>query len=171
MAKKSIRRKPRISMAKCRDRIQWLEAKLKREITPRDIIKDATNPNTPYHRWFTWNREKGFQKNLLYEARILIGKIKIVYRDVSGNQVTVRKYVNLRLESPVDHKLVNTYIDRPRAMKGAQLHQVTVDWAIQELETWKNKFKTFKRVEIAFPVIDHAIKILKSGRFRKVANR
>ena len=158
-------------MAQCRDRMQWLEAKLKHEIRPQDVAKDAMNPNTPYHRWFTWNKEKGWWKNILYEARILIGKIKVVYRDLSGNPTTARKYVNLRLESPVDHKLVNTYVERPRAMKSAQLQQITVDLAIQELETWKNRFKTFKRIEIAFSKINDAIKILKSGRFRKVASR
>lgn len=168
---KKVKRKPRVSMAKCRDRIHWLEAKLKREIRPQDIIKDAMSKNTPYHSWFTWNKEKGWWKNLLWEARVLIGKIKIIYRDLSGKEVSVREYLNLRIESPADHKLVNTYFKRPRAMNTQQLHQLTVDQAIQDLEVWKNRYRTFKRVEISFSTIDHAIKIMKSGRFRKVASR
>lgn len=170
MAKKA-KRKPRISMAKCRDRVQWLEAKFKREITPRDIIKDATNPNTPYHRWFTWNHEKGFQKNLLYEARQLLGRLTVIYRDLSGKEISVRKYVHLSLEAPSTEKLTGTYIERGRAMKNAGLHQQMVELACRDLETFKQRYRTFKKVEIAFSAIDHAIKILKSGRFRKVANR
>lgn len=158
-------------MARCRDRVQWLEAKLRREITPRDLLKDATNPTTPYHRWFTWNREKGFQKNLLYEARNLLGRLTVVYRDLSGTPVNVRRYVHLTLEAPATHKLKGAYVERGRAMKNAGLHQQMVELACRDLETWKQKYRTFKRVEISFQAIDHAIKILKSGRFRKVANR
>lgn len=168
---KKGKKKPRISMAKCRDRVQWLEAKYKREITPRDIIKDATNPNTPYHRWFTWNREKGFQKNLLYEARQLLGRLTVIYRDLSGKEISVRKYVHLSLEAPSTEKITGAYVERGRAMRNSGLHQQMVELAWKELETWKNRFRTFKKVEIAFAAIDHAIKILKSGRFRKVANR
>ena len=169
--KKNGKRKPRISMAKCRDRVQWLEAKFKREVTPRDIIKDAMNRATPYHNWFTWSKEKGFQKNLLYEARVLLGRIKVVYRDLTGKPVNVRKYVHLTLEQPATHKLVGAYVERGRAMNNAALHQQTVEVAIRDLETWKQRYRTFKKIEIAFPVIDHAIKVLKSGRFRKVASR
>lgn len=172
MPKKSAKRKPRISMAKCRDRVQWLEAKLKREITPRDVIKDATNTNTPYHRWFTWNREEGFQKNLLYEARQLLGRLKVIYRDFStGKDVSVRKYVHLMLHGPATEKVTGTYVERGRAMKNGELHNQMVDLACVDLETWKQRYRTFRKVEIAFPAIDHAIKILKGGRFRKVANR
>lgn len=169
--KKTGKKKVRISMAKCRDRVQWLEAKFKREITPRDIIKDAANPGTPYHRWFTWNREKGFQKNLLYEARKLLGRLTVTYRDFSGKEISVRKYVHLALQAPSTEKVVGTYIERGRAMRNSGLHQQMVEVAVQELETWKGRFRTFKRIEIAFSAIDHAIKVLKSGRFRKVASR
>jgi hypothetical protein len=168
---KKGKRKPRISMAKCRDRVQWLEAKLKREIRPGDLVKDATNPNTPYHRWFTWNREKGFQKNLLYEARQLLGRLTVIYRDLSGNEVSVRKYVHLALEAPATHKLTGTYIERGRAMKNAGLHQQMVESAVQQLEIFKKHFRTFKRVEICFHKIDEAIGILKRARFKKVAGR
>lgn len=168
---KKPKRRVRISMAQCRDRMQWLEGKLKHEITPRDLIKDAKDPKTPYHRWFTWNKEKGFWKNLLYEARVLIGKVKVIYRDLSGNQVSARRWVHLSLEQPATHKIVGTYVHRERAMKTSQLHQQMVELACKDLETWKARYSTFKRIEIAFGAIDHAIKILKSGRFRKVASR
>lgn len=165
------KKKPRISMAKCRDRVQWLEAKLRREVTPHDLVKDAADPRTPYHNWFTWNKQKAFQKNLLYEARCLLGRLKVVYRDLSGNEIPVRKYVHLTLRQPATEKLVGAYVDRGRAMKNAGLHQQMVELACKDLETWKQRYTTFKKVEIAFPVIDQAIKILKSGRFRKVVNR
>lgn len=168
---KKPKRRVRISMAQCRDRMQWLEGKLKREISPRDLIKDAQNPKTPYHRWFTWNRNRGFWKNLLHEARILIGRVKIIYRDVSGNEVSARKYVHLTLEQPATHKLVGTYVHRERAMKTSDLHQQMVELAVKDLEIWKARYRTFKRIEIAFGAIDRAITIMKTGRFRKVANR
>lgn len=167
------KRRSRISMAKCRDRVLWLEGKLKREVTPRDVLKDAANPNTPYHRWFTWDKIKGWEKNLLWEARQLLGKIKFVYKDISGNPVSVRKFVRLTLDAPATHSLRNSgaYIQRERAMKTAELHRQMVELAWKELETWKNRFRTFNKIEIAFPIIDQAIQVLKSGRFRKVAVR
>lgn len=169
--KKPKRSVKRISMAQCRDRMQWLEGKLRHDITPRALIKDAKNPSTPYHRFFTWNKEKGFFKNLLHEARILIGKVKITYRDFSGNEVSARRYVHLALTSPATHKVVGTYIHRERAMKSAALHEQMVELAARDLETWKVRYRAFKRIEIAFPAIDMAIRTLKTGRFRKVAGR
>lgn len=175
--KKLSKRRPRISMVKCRDRVQWLAAKLKREVTPHDIVKDARNPSTPYHAWFTWNQAAGWRKNLLWEARHLLGRIKFVYKDLSGNQVSVRKFVRLTLDAPATHTFKNgyqksgAYITRERAMNTADLYRQMVELAWKDLETWKARYRSFKKIEIAFPLVDHAIRTLKSGRFRKVAAR
>lgn len=49
------------------------------ELTPEKVVEDAMNTNSPLHGLFTWDKEKGFYKNLLHEARQIIKTVKIEF--------------------------------------------------------------------------------------------
>src|SRR5262245_41569773 len=119
--KKRTGKRKRISMARCRDRVHWLSMKLKREVNPNDVLKDANDRSSPYHTYFQWNDTKAAHEHRLWQARQLLGRIKILYHDKLGNEVSVREYVRLQVEEPATHKLRGGYVPRVRAMANVGL--------------------------------------------------
>jgi hypothetical protein len=162
------KRKPRIPWARYRDRVVWLGKKLRREVTSKDVLKDAHDHKSPYHGYFTWDDRAAAQKQRLNEARHLLASIKIIYHDQMGNEVKVREYVRLVLESPATHELRGGYVPRVRAIKNHDLHRQMVEQAIENLVTYKRRFLGFHHVACSYPYVDGALKALRATKFRKV---
>lgn len=167
--KKNGKKRARIPWAKYRDRVVWLSKKLRREVNPKDVLRDAHDRNSPYHGYFTWNDKTAAHKQRLNEARHLLASLKVIYHDpASGNEVKVREYVRLVLESPATHELRGGYVPRVRAIKNHDLHKQMVEQAIEVLVSYKRRFLGFHGVAPSYPYIDGALKTLRAAKFRKV---
>jgi len=167
--KKKSKRKPRISMARCRDRVHWLSMKLKREVNPKDVLKDAADRKSPYHSFFEWNDTKAAYEHRLWQARQLLGRIKILYHDQMGNEVSVREYVRLELQQPASHTVRGGYVPRVRAMSNAGLTKQCEEQAIQEQLTWKQRWIGFRAMEAQTHLVDAIVAGIRKFKFRKVA--
>lgn len=42
---------------------------------PQHLVEEARNPESPFHRYFTWDQQKAHEKLLRFEARRLIGSV------------------------------------------------------------------------------------------------
>lgn len=166
-------RKPRIPWAKYRDRVQQLAKKLRREVTPKDVLADAKDSSSPYHGYFEWNDRRAAAAHRLQQARQLLGHLKVVYHDALGNEVKVREYVRLVHESPATHELRSGYFPRQKAMTNSQLEQQCVERAVVELESWMNRWRGFRRIEGAYAGVQATLTQLRRLRQRtmkKVSN-
>jgi len=166
--KKKLKRKPRVSMARCRDRVHWLSMKLKREVNPKDVEKDAHDPNSPYHSYFQWNDKRAAYEHRLWQARQLLGRIKVLYHDRLGNEVSVREYVRLEVMEPATHKLRGGYVPRVRAMASSNLIKQCEDEAIQQQLSWKNRWVGFKAMEAQAHLVDAIVTGIRKFKFKKV---
>ena len=155
-------------MARCRDRVHWLSTKLKREVTPPDVLKDAHDRSSPYHTYFEWNNTKAAHEHRLWQARQLLGRIKILYHDQLGNEVKVREFVQLMVEAPATHKLRSGYIPRVRAMGNFQLTKQCEEQAIQEQLTWKNRWIGFRAMEAQGHLVDAIVAGIRKFKFRRI---
>lgn len=166
--KRSKSKRKRISMPRCRDRVHWLSAKLKREVTPVDVLKDAHDPSTPYHSYFQWNDTRAAQEHRLWQARQLLGRIKILYHDKLGNEVSVREYVRLMVQEPATHRLRGSYVPRVRAVNNAFLTKQCEEQAMQEQLTWKQRWIGFPAMEAQSQLVDAIVTGIKKFKFKKV---
>lgn len=167
------KRKARIPWAKYRDRVHELAKRLRREVTPKDVLADSKDHDSPYHSFFEWNDKKAAASHRLQQARALLGHLKVVYHDELGHEVKVREYVRLVHESPVTHELRAGYFPRQRAMTNSSLEQQCVERAITELESWLNRWRGFKRIEGSYAGVQATLaglRRLKQRVMRKVSN-
>lgn len=159
-------RPSKVDLTACQLRMEELRKTLRREVTAKDVLRDAEqNKKSPFRGWFTWNVEAGYRKNLLSEARQLIANLKVLYTDPStGEAVPVRRYVRLMVARPHDHVLVGGYVPRQKAMTNDYLHAQMVDLAKTYLETYFRRFRSFKRIEPTFPLVQRAIDMLEAAK-------
>jgi len=164
--------KKSVDWVACTARVEQLAKELRREVTPKDILRDAeTNKRSPLRSYFTWDLERGFRKNLLVEARQLLSTLRVMYLDPeTGESVPVRKYVRLMI-AHTDQTLRGGYVPRAKAMKVDYLHVQMVELAKQNLETFVRRFRSFTRIETVFPLIQRAITMLEASAVAKAKRR
>lgn len=158
--------KPKLNWTAAHRRTEELRSKLHREVKPQDIVKDATNPQSPYHGFFEWNDEKAGPKYRLQQARALLQNLKVLYHDAQGNEISVRKYIRVQLSTPADHELQSGYAPRVKVLKTAYLREQVVAMAKTMLESFKTRFRMFTEVEAVYPHIEAAILMLSGVKVR-----
>jgi hypothetical protein len=163
-----FKRKARVPWAKYRDRVHELAKTLRREVTPPDVLRDAKNPHSAYHTYFEWNDRTAGARYRLDQARHLLANLKVIYHDELGNEVKVREYVRLVHESPATHELRAGYFPRQKAMTNPQLEIQCVERAIQELESWMNRWRGFKRIESYYVGVQTTLANLRRLKARAV---
>lgn len=167
MAKKT----KKIDMALYHQAVEEIRSKLRRPVKPSDIVKAAESPKSILHGWFTWDLARGFRKNLLHEARQLLGHLKVIYHDpATGEEVPVRQYVRLMVQAP-SKKLVGGYIPRSQAINVPKMHQQMVEIARQMLESFIGRFRGFQRIEPVFVHVRKAVAALGAQAGRKVSRK
>ncbi len=150
MSEAKRKRKPRIPWARYRDRVHELAKKLRREVTPKDVLHDAENPDSVMHGFFEWDNRRAAAAYRIQQARQLLGRLKVIYHDELGKEVRVREYIRLVHEAPSTHELRSGYFPRAKAMTNSGLEQQCVERSITELESWMNRWRGFKRIEAAY---------------------
>lgn len=167
------KRKPRVPWAKYRDRVHELAKKHRREITPKDVLKDASDPRSVMHGFFEWDNRKAAAAHRLQQARHLLARLCVIYHDELGKEIRVREYIRLVHESPSTHELRGGYFPRQKAMTNSGLEQQCVEKAVVELESWQNRWRGFKRIEAAYAGVQASLSQLRRLRQRvmkKVSN-
>lgn len=162
--------KPKVNWSACHRRTEELRSKLHRDVRPHDVVRDAENPNSAFHRYFEWDNSKAGPKFRLQQARSLLQHLRIIYHDEEGHEVSVRKYVRVMLSTPADHELRSGYVPRLRVLKTPQLRLQVVEMAKVALESFKRRFRMFTEIEATFAHIDAAILML-SGQKVKTKKR
>lgn len=159
--------KPRINWQAAHFRTEELRKKLRREVTPRDVLRDARSTSSPYNKFFCWDDTKAAEAHRVNQARQLLQHLKLIYTDDEGNEVPVRRYVRVMLSTPADKELRSGYVPRQKVLKTDYLRIQVVESARQLLESFKSRFRMFREIEEVYPLIDQAIGILAKRVLRK----
>lgn len=164
-------RRPRHDWKRYNERIRWLSKRLRRPVKPVDVVNDMLDdPEAPYRPWFTLDVKRAAWKRWLDEARQLLGRIRVRYRDAKGNVVKVREYVRVVMEKPDTHKPVGVYVPRPKVIKTAYLADQVLEEAIKYQEQFKVRFRGFPKIERVFGKVDMIILDLQRGKGGKFRN-
>lgn len=125
-------------------------------LTPENVVAAAKDKSSPLHDYFTWDMRRGFEKNLLTEARELIRSVKI--------EITVEEHIIRAPKYVKDVRMGNNsgYNDVVTIRKNRDLARATLK---AELERALSSLNRAKRVGVALKIrnqLDAPIKLVEN---------
>lgn len=120
-------------------------------VTPNDIIQDAKDIRSPYHKLFTWDDTIAAQRHREHEARSILGAI-IEVRTIGNEQVDVRAFVNvIGEEGNRGYASIKEVRIKPQLM-----NQVIAD-ALKEAKRWNQKWRVYQELQKITRAIDETL--------------
>lgn len=133
-------------------RIDLLRQQCSGEITPRDVVDDARNPNSPLHSFFEWDDSSAAEQYRLSQARCLIRSVVAVYTQPDKPAVRTRMYVHIN-EPGAQH-----YREVSHAMSRSETRNAVLRRAWRELQAWRKRYAILKEFSDLIEVIDEKMK-------------
>lgn len=132
-------------------------------LSNRKVIEAARDPKSPLHSFFTWDKNKALELNLVNEARELMADYTVIVRNAKGETIECRAFVSLTTE----RGLLGGYRTIESVMNDAQLYQQLLDDALRELQSFQVRYSTLKQLRPIFRQIEKVRKKPpKSGKKR-----
>jgi hypothetical protein len=128
--------------------IEMLRQQFKGEITPKDIVDDARNPNSPLHSFFEWSDTAAAEAYRLSQARGLIRSVVAIYTSDDKPAVRTRAYVHIN-EPKAPH-----YREAGHAMSQEKTRQMVLQRAWNEFQQWRQRYKDLAEFADLFKVAD-----------------
>ena len=75
------------------DRINQIAGENRGKITPELVVADASDKNSPLHRWIEWDDDKAAYQHRLDQARRLISSVRIV---IEEQEITLKGIAYVR---------------------------------------------------------------------------
>lgn len=125
-------------------------------LTAENVLNHAKDENNPLHDLFTWDDSKAAHEYRLWEARSLIKSVKVTIK-TGVEEVTVRKYVNLRTDetnnaNPWGHN--SEYKEVKEVLNDEQRREIMYQQALNELNSFRKKYHNFQIFENIIKEID-----------------
>jgi hypothetical protein len=121
-------------------------------ITAESVLKAATPATSPLHSYFDWNNTTAAEKYRLWQARMLIRSVSVVYES-NGKDKYNRGFVNLNVTT--DEGVERGYIGVARAMNDVEMRQQLLEQARQEAIDWRNRYRNLTELAAVFDAIDN----------------
>lgn len=115
--------------------LELLRQQYKGELTPEDVLKDASNPNSPLHSFFEWSDSAAAHQHRLQQARGLIRSVVAIYVRDDKPAVRARAYVHIS-EGQTSH-----YRETSHAMSQTATREAVLKRALEELIGWQRRYK------------------------------
>lgn len=120
------------------------------EITPRRVVDDATDEQSPLHRCFEWDDAKAADNYRLHQARVMISCIcvaKVEDSDVGGE---TRAFVHTEIGSP-------RYEPIDVAMSQPDMRAELFEKARHEITQWKLRYASYSAFSKIVSAIDETL--------------
>lgn len=121
-------------------------------ITADAVLESATPASSPLHEYFEWNNGAAAKKYRLWQARMLIRSVSVVYEE-DGSGKYNRGFVNLTVTT--DGTTERGYIGIARAMNDTELREQLLEQARQEAIDWRNRYRNLTELAAVFDAIDN----------------
>jgi ADP-dependent phosphofructokinase/glucokinase len=106
-------------------------------LTPKNVVDEARDTNSPIHDLFDWNDETAGEKYRIWQARQLIVTVKVEFNDKQ-----VDAYYNIRAEVVPQQG----YYSLDQVISDEAIYQDVLAQAIKELKYWHDKYKEIKEL-------------------------
>lgn len=130
------------------DHLELLRQEYKGELTPKDVVDDARNPNSPLHSHFEWDDGEAAEAYRLSQARNLIRSVVAIYTSPDRPAQRVRAYVSIP-EPGAPH-----YRATEHAMSQTKTRDMVLQRAWSELQAWRRRYAELKEFADLVEVID-----------------
>lgn len=120
------------------------------ELTPRLVVDDAANANSPLHPCFEWNDERAADAHRLWQARRLMGSIVVAEYADAPVSVETRAFVHITAEEP-------QYVPIEVAMTNVDMREEILDRAKKEIRIWKQRYAAYEEFAALVAAIDEVV--------------
>lgn len=134
--------------------LELLRQQYKGELTPKDVVDDARNPNSPLHSFFEWSDTEAAEQYRLQQARGLIRSVVAIYTREDQPATRVRAYVHIN-EPGAQH-----YRETSHALSQKKTRDLVLQRAWRELQAWRKRYKDLKQFADVFEAMDEVAKKL-----------
>lgn len=132
--------------------LEFLRQESKGELTPKDVVDDARNPNSPLHTHFEWDDSEAAEAYRLSQARNLIRSVVAIYTSADRPAQRVRAFVSVP-EPGAPH-----YRSTEHAMSQTKTRQMVLQRAWRELQAWRKRYAELSEFADLVEVIDETAK-------------
>jgi hypothetical protein len=134
------------------------------QLTPKQVVKEATRETHPLHSCFEWNDEKAGKKWRIHQAGRLISCLVVTKIDGKGEERQVKAFISVK-EDITGNFTKNPfmpaksyYVTVEDALTDKELRKYTVDVALFDLKNWIAKYESVKELAGLFDIIEEYIK-------------
>lgn len=118
------------------------------ELTPKEVVEDARNPNSPLHPHFEWDDTAAAEQHRLTQARRLIRAVVAIYAEDDQPVTTTRAFVHIPdKESP-------HYLATREALSVPDTRERVLRRALIELHGWKRRYQDLAEFAALLEEID-----------------
>lgn len=132
------------------EHIEMLRKQFKGELTPKDVLDDARNDNSPLHSFFEWNDGEAAEAYRLQQARGLIRSVVAIYVDEEQQKPAVRVKAYVHINEPV----APHYREVGHAMSQKRTRDLVLQRAWREFQSWRRRYKDLKEFADLFEAAD-----------------
>lgn len=123
-------------------------------LRPADVVKEASDPNSPIHSWFEWDDGKAAEEYRLEQARKLI-RVNMAYLSDAGKSVPYRVFVSL----PSDRNPQGGYRETTVVLANQELRQEMLAEALRRFQALQVQYQDLIELQRIFDAINEASKI------------
>ncbi|MFG1260019.1 hypothetical protein V5F79_22085 [Xanthobacter flavus] len=134
--------------------LELLRQQCKGELTPKDVVDDARNPNSPLHCYFEWDDSAAAEHYRLSQARGLIRAVVAIYTQPDQPAQRMKAYVHIP-EPAAPH-----YRETSQAMSQKKTRDMVLQRAWREFQDWRRRYKDLKEFAAVFEAADDVAKKL-----------
>jgi len=141
------------------ERIDLLQQENEGQVTPQVVLQDAAQETSPLHTFFTWDDTAAAQKYRLNEARYLLRSIHVVIEAQNTEHITRAFHRVEIIDEPEDnhqqeHQVERVYVTAKTAFTNEDYRRQTIEAALRELESWRQRYKQYQELAHIFQFID-----------------
>ena len=136
------------------------------QLTSTQIVSEASADESPLHDFFEWDDDAAAEKYRMWQARHLMGSVKVLVEITQNEQSEVRAFVNVTIPSDVveqqqegdgkEDKGQRVYVPIERALSEEKLKAQVIEKALEELIGWQARYSQYKELATIFEAIDNA---------------
>lgn len=135
--------------------------KTNQKLTAEIVLDEAKKRYSPLHAYFTWDNDEAAGQWRLHQARNLIRSIEIEVVDPkTGKGEVGRAFVNVIQK--IDHEPERVYVEVGVALKNPDLREQVLENALNEIETWKERYSQFTELAKIFKAVELTKRALKA---------
>ena len=140
---------------------------------PAHIVKEARDPNSSLHDYFTWDDSAAAENWRLVEAQTLARSIRLVQVGIPlAEQPIIRAFVNVKAHDKEDKFEGHAYISFARVLEDESYTQQMLDSAKEALRNFQRKYEDLLLFTGAMESVEKAqSKLTKKNLGRRGKNR